>query len=189
MVITSVTCDRAVAGDPAHVVSAQVDQHHVLGTLLRIGQQFFGQPAVFLFGRAAPPGAGQRADGDLPVDDAHHHFRRTAHQGDAGRADVEHERAGVDHPQRAVDLEGMGAQRHLQPLAGHDLEDVARADVLDALAHGRLELGLGEVRAVRQRHVAFRADVERLQFGRAWKKVARPVGRRGGRPPDRPGPA
>ena len=57
-------------------------------------------------------------------------------------------------------------QGHFQPLAEDDLEDVAGVDVLDALADGRLEIGLGEVRAVRQRHVAFGADVERLQQDR-----------------------
>ena len=50
MVITSVSFDRAVAGHAAHVVAAQVDQHDVLGPLLGIGQQFLGQPAVFLLG-------------------------------------------------------------------------------------------------------------------------------------------
>ena len=49
-------------------------------------------------------------------------------------------------------------------LAAEDkpLEDVAGMDVLDALAHCRLETGLGEVRTVGQRHVAFGADVERF---------------------------
>ena len=58
----------------------------------------------------------------------------------------------------------MRAQGHFQPLAGDYLEDVAGLDVFHALADRRLEIGLGEVRAVGQRHVAFGADVERLQI-------------------------
>ena len=44
---------RAEIGDAADVVAAQIDQHHVLGPLLRIGQQLLGQAAVFLV-RLAP---------------------------------------------------------------------------------------------------------------------------------------
>ena len=107
MVITSLSSTERYRAHAAHVVAAQVDQHHVLGPLLGIGQQFLGQPAVFFLGRAAAARAGQRADGHLAVDHADHDLRRTAHQRHARRAHVEHERAGVDHPQRAVDLERM----------------------------------------------------------------------------------
>jgi hypothetical protein len=52
-------------GDAADVVARQVDQHQVLGALLRVGQQL-GLGAPCRLGRgAARPGAGQRADGDL----------------------------------------------------------------------------------------------------------------------------
>ena len=44
--------DGAVAGDAADVVASQVDQHHVLGPFLGVGQKFFGQPAILFF--AAP---------------------------------------------------------------------------------------------------------------------------------------
>ena len=33
----------AVAGDPANVVAAQIDEHDVLGPFLGIGDQFLGQ--------------------------------------------------------------------------------------------------------------------------------------------------
>ena len=45
--------DAAELGDAADVVAAQIDEHHVLGPLLGIGQQLLGQPAVLLVGRAA----------------------------------------------------------------------------------------------------------------------------------------
>ena len=52
--------DGARLADPAQVVAAQVDQHHVLGPLLRVGQQLGGQPGVLVRGRPARPGAGDR---------------------------------------------------------------------------------------------------------------------------------
>jgi hypothetical protein len=57
--------DAAGLGDAADVVARQIDQHHVLGAFLRVGQQFFGVAPVLLGRGAARPGAGQRADGDV----------------------------------------------------------------------------------------------------------------------------
>ena len=53
--------DRADPGDAADVVASQVDQHHVLGVLFWIGQQF-PRPVggIQLRSRAAQAGAGQR---------------------------------------------------------------------------------------------------------------------------------
>ena len=56
---------------------------------------------------------------------------------------VKEERAGIDHPQHAVDVERLGAGLDLESLAGDDLEDVARLDVLLAMPHDGLVLGLG----------------------------------------------
>ena len=41
---------------------AEIEGHQVLGALLRVGQQFVGQALVLRRGRAARPGAGDRAD-------------------------------------------------------------------------------------------------------------------------------
>ena len=43
--------DRARPADPTQIVAAQVDQHHVLGPLLRVGEQFRLQGGVLLRGR------------------------------------------------------------------------------------------------------------------------------------------
>ena len=48
----------AVIDDTAEVVASQVDEHHVLGPLLRVLDQFSGQPAVVLVIAPPPPGAG-----------------------------------------------------------------------------------------------------------------------------------
>ena len=59
--------DGAGPADPAQVVAAQVDQHHVLGAFLRVGEQLGGERGVLLRGArraggcrrsgAAAPGA------------------------------------------------------------------------------------------------------------------------------------
>ena len=103
--------DGAVLGNAPHVVAAQVDQHDVFGTLLRVGQQLVGQRRSSCVGRAAAAGAGERPDGHLAVDDADHDLGRTADERDVGRAQVEHEGAGVHDPQRAIDLERMEPER------------------------------------------------------------------------------
>ena len=48
------TVDRAVLADAAEVVAAEVDEHHVLGALLLVGEQVLGDPRVL--GRVAPRG-------------------------------------------------------------------------------------------------------------------------------------
>ena len=42
---------RAELGDPADVVAGEVDEHHVLGPLLRVLGQLGGHPPVVLVGR------------------------------------------------------------------------------------------------------------------------------------------
>ena len=52
--------DGARHADPAEVVAGQVDEHHVLGALLRVGEQLLGERGVLLRRGAARPGAGDR---------------------------------------------------------------------------------------------------------------------------------
>ena len=52
--------DRAVLADAAQVVSPQVDEHHVLGALLGIGEKVLGVAAVLLLVGAARVGARDR---------------------------------------------------------------------------------------------------------------------------------
>ena len=51
---------RARPAHPAQVVTAEIDQHHVLGAFLRVGQQFGGERVVLLGRGPAPPGARDR---------------------------------------------------------------------------------------------------------------------------------
>ena len=56
--------DGADLGDAADIVAAEIEQHQMLGALLRIGEQFLFQRLVLVRRRAARPRAGDRADGD-----------------------------------------------------------------------------------------------------------------------------
>ena len=58
--------DRARLADPAEVVAEHVDDHHVLGLVLRARQQLAGEGAVLLAGPAAGAGALDRVGRDLP---------------------------------------------------------------------------------------------------------------------------
>ncbi len=59
--------DGADLGDAADIVAAEVEQHQVLGALLRIGQQLGFERLVLVRRRAARTRAGDRADGDRAV--------------------------------------------------------------------------------------------------------------------------
>ena len=52
--------DRAELGDTPDVVAGEVDEHHVLGTLLRVLDQLSGHHPVVLVGATPPSGAGDR---------------------------------------------------------------------------------------------------------------------------------
>jgi hypothetical protein len=121
-------------GDAADVVARQVDQHQVLGALLRVGQQFGFQRLVLLGRGAARARAGQRADRDLVA------LGRVlvAHQDlGAGADDLEvahvvevHVGRRVQRAQRAVQRQRALGVALAQPLADLHLHHVAGGDVL-----------------------------------------------------------
>ena len=96
---------RADLGDAADVVAAEVEQHQVLGALLGIGQQLVRQRLVLGRRRAAPAGAGERADGDRAVAQPHQDLRARADQREVAEVEEEQERRGVEPAQRAVERE------------------------------------------------------------------------------------
>ena len=95
---------RPIAGDAANIVAAEIDEHHVLGTFLGIGQQFLGESLVFVFVATAGPRSGERPDGHASIDDPDHDFGRTADERYFGRAQIEHERTGIHNPQSPIHL-------------------------------------------------------------------------------------
>ncbi len=122
--------DRADLGDAADIVAREIQEHQMLGALLGIGEQLRGELGVLGRGRAAPARAGERADGDFAVAQAHQHFRARSHHREAAVIEEEQEGRGVEAPERAIEREGRQAERHAQPHRRHDLEDLAGADVL-----------------------------------------------------------
>ena len=109
--MNSSTLTRAVLADPAEVVAAEVDQHHVLGALLRVGEQRLGLAAVLLLVGAARIGAGDRPRlGPAP---GHLDQRLGRGAGDLEVAELEevHVRRRVDGAQAAVDRERLDRRR------------------------------------------------------------------------------
>ena len=182
MVIRSVT--RTVPGTATIPTSLRPrsTEHDVLGPLLGVGQQVGGQRPVLGLVLAAPPGAGQRADGDLALVDPHQDLRRRADQVEVVEGQKEEERAGVDHPKGAVDVERRGGGLDLEPLAGDDLEDVAGLDIILAVADDLLELVAAKVRPRLQARRAVGPDVDRRQrragLGELGDQIIHPHGTR-----------
>ncbi len=130
--------DSADLCDAADVIAAEIEQHQMLGALLRVGQQFVLQRFVFVRRRAARAGAGDRADGDDVAGDLDQDFRARAGDGEAAEIEKIKIRRRVGPPQRAVERERRQRERRLETLREHDLEGVAGGDVVLCRAHHRL---------------------------------------------------
>ena len=175
------------AAHPAEVVAAEIDEHHVLGALLRVLLELLGQDLVLAGVGAARPRAGDRVGGQLVALGLEQQLRRGADDLELRRPDEEQVRARVDAPERAVQadaverragrrvgrqVERLAAREHdLDRLAGRDrvLGDLDRVDVLVA----------PEARLDRRRRAAGRA----VGAGRAGPAELR--GARPGRPLER----
>lgn len=142
--------DAAKAGDAADVVASEIDQHDVLRTFFGIGQKLFSEGTIFGFGGSAWTSSGEGSHGHFAIDDTAHDLGRTADESDLGHPQVEHEWAGVYDPQGAVDFERIAVDGELHALAQNDLKNIARADVVDALANGRFVRFLREIRGNRE---------------------------------------
>ena len=57
---------------PADIVAGQVDEHDVLGDLLRVLAQLARHPPVVVVGAAAAAGAGDGPGDDPAVEELHH---------------------------------------------------------------------------------------------------------------------
>ena len=148
-----VDADRPRRRDAAQVVAAQVDEHDVLGSLLLVGEQVGAQAAVL--GGVTPRGRvpGERAREHLVALHAHERLGARADERHVAGADVEHVRARVHGAQHAVEVQPVALVRRREALREHDLEDVARRDVLlGALAPAAMNSLARRVRLQRHRH-------------------------------------
>mmetsp|Transcript_13345 Transcript_13345/g.56403 ORF Transcript_13345/g.56403 Transcript_13345/m.56403 type:complete len:538 (-) Transcript_13345:220-1833(-) len=172
--------DGSSLADPPDVVAAQVHQHDVLGLLLLIREEVHLQRGVLLLGLTPHPSTRQRSvhDGPLLIRAAQNLGRRR-HQDAAPRLQIDHVRARVHHPQRAVHVERVRVGAPLEPVRQHELEDVASLDVLFGVRHGgeELLLGHGAVRGRRRRlrqahgHLAERQRGNRIRLKRPDERV------------------
>ena len=156
------TSTRAVLAHAAEVVAAEVDEHHVLGALLLVGEQLLGDRARprrrrRRAGACRRSGASRRArpetvssgSGEAPTIWKSSKSRKYMY----GRR--------VDRAQPAVDRERLDRRLGaVQRWRRDDLEGVAGVDVLDdpgdhrlelLARHVRLELGAGAVSSGRAR--------------------------------------
>ena len=140
---------RAGLGDAPDVVARQVDQHDVLGALLRVVDEFqFGGLVEFRRG-AARPRTGQRADGDLLFAVAHaflphQDFRRGRDHVEITEVVIEHVGRRVQRTQRAVQRQRRFGVALADALADLHLHEVAACNQLLGLFDGRDVVGLGK---------------------------------------------
>ncbi len=131
----AVTLTLPFGGDAADIVAPEIEQHQVLGAFLGIGEQAFLVGGVLVLGLAARAGAGDRADRHFAVAHADEDLGARADHREARQVEEIEERRGVHPPQRAVEVERRQREGAGEALGEHDLEDVARLDVVLRLEH------------------------------------------------------
>jgi len=142
--------------DAAEVVTAEIDEHDVLGDLFGVGAQIGFERAIgglILMSRAR---SGYRPVLDIAAFDADKELRGGANDvaGDAPVAVAVVEReteevhigGGVHDAQGAVDFEGVDGGCAIEALRKNALEDVAGGDVVLDLVHGAEEVRTGGAR-------------------------------------------
>ena len=125
---------------------SKIDDHHVLGAVLRARGEVANECGIFLRRRAARPRSLDRPRLDLAIGiDPQEAFRRRAEDLKVAEVEVRGERRGVELSQPPVEFERMLAERREQPLRQIHLEAIARVDVLDHAPHRGLVAGAVEV--------------------------------------------
>ena len=121
--------DGAGAADARQVVAAEVDEHHVLRTVLFGGEE----PLDVSLGRLG--GACDRAEARAPVLAGDEPLGRGPDERQAVELQQEQVRRRVHPAEGAVDLERRRRGRTLGPLGRDALEHIARDDVALDLPH------------------------------------------------------
>ncbi len=125
---------------PAHraqIVAREIDQHHVLRALFRIGEQFLGDPSVAFVVAAARPGAGERTDARGRAVEPHQELRRRAEHRAPVVLDEEHVRRRISRADLAVEVERRAGESAREPYADLQLIRLAVADELFRLRDPR----------------------------------------------------
>ena len=98
---------RAGPADPTEVVAAEVDQHHVLGLLLRVPLELLGQDLVLGRGCAARPCPGDRVGRQTVALGLEQELGTRADDLERGRPDEEQVGAGVHPAERPVQADAV----------------------------------------------------------------------------------
>ena len=182
-----VDLDRAVLADAAEVVATEVDQHHVLSSLLLVGKQLARVLSILLGGGAARARARDRSGRDPAAADGDQRLRAGAGDLKVTEVEVVHVRRRVHGPQTAIDREAADRRLRRPALRRHHLKGVAGIDVVDdpgdvgleVLArHVRDELRSGAVSDLRRERCAWQWTGEDLPdrldlYARGVRIVAR----------------
>src|SRR4029078_7682630 len=128
--------DGARPGNPAQVVAAEVDQHHVLRPLLRVALELLGEERVLRLVLAARRGARDGVGRQAVALDLEQELRARPDDLERRYPDEAQVRAGVDPAERAVEVDPgqrrvrAGTQREVERLAPgeDDLDRLARRD-------------------------------------------------------------
>ena len=128
--------DRARPRDAAEVIAAEVHEHHVLGTLLRVARQAFCEELVLALVRTAREGARDRVRREAVALDLEQQLRRRSDDLVGRGPDEEQVWARVDPPEGAiqadaVELRARGRiERQAERLAAreHDLDGLTAGD-------------------------------------------------------------
>ncbi len=158
--------NAAESRNPAEVIAAKINQHHVLGPLFWIGYQFAREPFVFLDVSTAPVGPGNWTQFGDSIADAQMDFRRAAQDGKAWiEAQTEHVGRRVSKTQRAIKIERLTPEIVFEALRQHHLKNVTRRDQLLGFGDHRFELHLCGV-AGRRRKIGSGFRIDGLQGSR-----------------------
>ncbi len=150
-------------GHPADIVAPEIHQHHVLGPLLGIGQEFLFERGILLPGCTPWARSGYRPDRDHAAFQSHQDFRRSAHDMEVRHVKVEHVRRRIQCAQRTVQRQRGRAERKAHALRQHDLHDVAVEDIALGAFHRCNESLAAEFRTgLRRRNRRFRRHYDRL---------------------------
>ncbi len=117
--------------DPTQIVAGQINEHHVFCPLFRIREELSLECEILCRVRPPRPRARDRSGMGDAVADPRHEFGRRADDRQVTRTDDEHEGRGVHEPKRPIHRKRVATELNLEPERWHNLEGVARDDVVD----------------------------------------------------------
>ena len=139
--------DLARFRHPAHIVTAQINQHQVLGNFLRVRQQVRFQSLVFLAVGTALARTGDGPNRDRSLLRPGENLRGRAGNMEIAQIQIEHVRRRVQITQCPVQVQRRRLERAAHALGRHHLHHVAGENILAHLLHAGLELVFREFAA------------------------------------------